>query len=338
MNIRYAVICERLRLRYGTGPVTTEEQLQATERSLGFPLPSMLRALYLQVRNGGRGIVYGLTLSGARPAPQAQDAVLSPGHEPVPATPLSALEKSKLKGGPPLSAALVEALQCYVGSYVSWDDDDAPEKEPSGFIQLGLGEPNLLLDGHTGYLYYAAGDEDSVNVSFCAPSVEDWLERVLDAPLHRIVQYFPHTELTALAQAEEHEAATEERRETLPDTVVLRRENLSDEPDPHDYRKGLVPLFASDVTIRQTDQQLERERHEVLRQLYSLMEVFEAEQEAGAGRSAGIEAFLEGLRSLLEADAHLATVTEKIKNGTSELYERHWSSSRLADKLRKLQE
>ena len=267
MNIRYAVICERLRLRHRTGSVTSEEQLQATEQGLGFPLPAMLRALYLQVRNGGRGTIPGLMLSGARSAPQPQDAALSPGHELSPATSLSTLEESKLKGGPPLSAALAEALQRYVGSYISWDEDDVPDEGPSEFVQLGLGETNLLLDGQTGYLYYATGDEDSVDVSFCAPSVEDWLERVLDASLELRVQYHPRTKLTAILQAEEHGSSRLERRETLPDTARLRIENLSDHgPDPMDRYKQLArwgsrPLFASDVTVRQTGYQLERERH-----------------------------------------------------------------------------
>src|SRR5260221_9938738 len=34
-------------------PPATEEQLLATERALGFPLPPLLRALYAQVANGG---------------------------------------------------------------------------------------------------------------------------------------------------------------------------------------------------------------------------------------------------------------------------------------------
>jgi hypothetical protein len=50
MNLRQAVICARLRAHGGTGTVTTEAQLQATEAILGFPLPEMLRAIYLAHR------------------------------------------------------------------------------------------------------------------------------------------------------------------------------------------------------------------------------------------------------------------------------------------------
>ncbi|HEX6478758.1 MAG TPA: SMI1/KNR4 family protein [Ktedonobacteraceae bacterium] len=41
-------------------PPATDEQLQATEEALGFPLPPLLRALYAQVANGGFGPGYGL--------------------------------------------------------------------------------------------------------------------------------------------------------------------------------------------------------------------------------------------------------------------------------------
>ena len=42
-------------------PPATEEQLQATEEALGFPLPPMLRALYTYVANGGFGPDFGIT-------------------------------------------------------------------------------------------------------------------------------------------------------------------------------------------------------------------------------------------------------------------------------------
>ena len=41
-------------------PPATEEQLLATEQSLGFPLPPLLRALYAQLANGGFGPGHGL--------------------------------------------------------------------------------------------------------------------------------------------------------------------------------------------------------------------------------------------------------------------------------------
>jgi len=41
-------------------PPATEDQLLATERALGFPLPPLLHALYAQVANGGFGFGYGL--------------------------------------------------------------------------------------------------------------------------------------------------------------------------------------------------------------------------------------------------------------------------------------
>src|SRR5579884_2490849 len=48
-------------LRFGfTFPPASEEQLQETERRIGFPLPAPLRALYTQVANGGFGPGLGL--------------------------------------------------------------------------------------------------------------------------------------------------------------------------------------------------------------------------------------------------------------------------------------
>jgi hypothetical protein len=41
-------------------PPATEEQLEATEGALGFPLPPLLRAVYTQIANGGFGPGYGL--------------------------------------------------------------------------------------------------------------------------------------------------------------------------------------------------------------------------------------------------------------------------------------
>jgi hypothetical protein len=79
---------------------------------------------------------------------------------------------------------------------------------------------------------------------------------------------------------------------------------------------------------------LERERHGLLRQLYSLMDLFEAGQEADAEHPSRMEKFLSGLLPLLETDVHLASVTEKISNGTSELYAKYWDPSNLEYKLR----
>ena len=45
-------------------PPATEEQIWTTEEALGIALPPMLRALYMQVANGGFGPAYGIT--GAR--------------------------------------------------------------------------------------------------------------------------------------------------------------------------------------------------------------------------------------------------------------------------------
>ncbi len=46
---------ENIPVPYIAYPPATEAQLQATEEALGFPLPSLLRALYKEVANGGVG-------------------------------------------------------------------------------------------------------------------------------------------------------------------------------------------------------------------------------------------------------------------------------------------
>src|SRR5258708_27179168 len=54
-------------LRFGFEyPPATEEQLLATEEALGFPLPPALRALYLQVANGGFGPGYDIDRKSTR--------------------------------------------------------------------------------------------------------------------------------------------------------------------------------------------------------------------------------------------------------------------------------
>ena len=40
---------------------------------------------------------------------------------------------------------------------------------------------NVLLDGRTGHIYYSFVYERWTDISFCAPSVQDWLERELDS-------------------------------------------------------------------------------------------------------------------------------------------------------------
>ena len=42
-------------------PPATEQQIKATEKQLGFPLPPLLRLLYTQIANGGFGPGYGIT-------------------------------------------------------------------------------------------------------------------------------------------------------------------------------------------------------------------------------------------------------------------------------------
>jgi hypothetical protein len=61
---RFHVLCQRLRACWtGQGiafdcPPATEEQVRLSEAQLGFPLPLLLRMIYLEVANCGNGLVW----------------------------------------------------------------------------------------------------------------------------------------------------------------------------------------------------------------------------------------------------------------------------------------
>jgi hypothetical protein len=326
VNLRYAVLCERLQLRatlfglHPPDPPTTEEQLDATEQALGFALSPMLRALYLEVGNGGSELFEkGYEFTGARPATAAlQAAALSKLGAP------SELEQTRIHAAWRLPNEIVAALRQQPGLYVRCDH------LPDGLVQLFHygGELILFLDGFTGYLYlrgekYTRGDEpleDDFNwhfLSFFAPSVEDWLERELDAIDEVKWSYFPKQELTTLLAEEQSVAnrlnSDEDQSEGMSleeearETHRLRRVNLGEDgqdPRVRPRHPHEVLMLNNSVTMAHIGWKLLQARHQLLRELYALMDV--ATEQAAADDRWGDEQVFAELRPLIEAEAHLA--------------------------------
>ncbi len=158
---------------YRTGfefPPATEEQLRATEESLGFPLPPMLRALYALVANGGFGPAYGIT--GARGGYYFGDDgryetvdMCTDSDPTVEYIDLAAYEK--IHGN-------AEKIELRPGMW------------PARFLHLcydGCGEDHFL-DGNSGRVYYVGcGSEEedgfTLLLSHEANSLEEWLENWL---------------------------------------------------------------------------------------------------------------------------------------------------------------
>lgn len=314
MNIRYAVLCARLRLRTRLYNRTwTDVQLREAEDCLGFSLPPMLRLLYTDVG----ALVLG---------PYALDW----------------LPKSASHSGWRLAPAVVNELQRRPGSYITLNASDG---DPGYFARLvtagTAGDSHVVLDGLTGHLYFEDFvDDDSYQLSFCALSTEDWLERELDASWHVRLRYRPDTELASVLKEEgihisdmtirtnaadqsvhsfelenNAEATTQDAQ---PATAQLRDENLTDDPNPQARGVGSVYSYRA---IKQAGWEIEQGRHHVLRQLYALMHVLEEEQIQARGQPIRAEIILQALHPLMAADAQLAPMVDEIQRGSSRLYD-----------------
>jgi hypothetical protein len=139
---------------------------------------------------------------------------------------------------------------------VTWGEDGLPAELPDGFVHLvygGGGFIGVMLDGHTGYVYFIDPDMDHIAVSFGAPSVEDWLERELDASRSVRSRYYPREKLATILAAEGQNmeelvqvprSVTQDTRldssdltpstlRTKQETARPRKENLgTEEPNP----------------------------------------------------------------------------------------------------------
>ena len=191
---RYRALLAQLRARdwsrsrFGLYPPATEEQLRLTEQGLGFSLPSALRALYIEVGNGGdifggecplNGVVGGFPGAEAWGDARTIDLTVS-------------------RSGWRLNQRVAAALQRYPGSYVQCDGC------PDRFVTIwDMYSISLDLDGWSG-LFYVRGCGDDVHshlvrqgltpppgsdhwymqtISFYASSAEEWIERMLNGGL-----------------------------------------------------------------------------------------------------------------------------------------------------------
>ena len=366
MNLREAVLCQRLRMRsreLGELHPATEEDVRAVEEQLGFRLPPMLRAVYLHVDNG-------LGLLGLHSLPRSQEGPsrdpwilgrqLGARHTPLesrsdaPATPDSA-DTTGAADNPAPRATLVEALRQHPGAYCSWGEDGFPDDLPDHWEYIASASDLwVLLDGDTGYLYYQVAGynpktgEDWSQISYCAPSVEDWLERELDASRAVWFRYYPHRKLADVLRDGAHGGVQIEElppddvspaagaaradlrwRRARGETRRLRVENLSDEgPDPVEQvaLSGIHYANPNALQMRHIGWKLEQARHQALRQLYRLMDIIESaaatsDTSDNTTREDWSEAVApEALGALIEADAQLAPITKQIPRGISPLY------------------
>jgi hypothetical protein len=161
--------------------------------------------------------------------------------------------------------------------------------------------------------------------------VEDWLERQLDATLKVQVRYYPHTPLTTLLETEQQtggEAAAPllpsagDPLEGKQETTRRRAENLGEAvPLPVELdATGRTQVLSAAERIYASGQDIQHTRHQLLRELYDLMGTLETEQAAAKGDSVEEQKFLAALAPLIEADAQLGYLAERIQRGLSDLH------------------
>lgn len=337
MKVRYRAICERIKARaqaqtwepnreFSMPPATTEE-LRTTEEALCFSLPPMLRTLYMDVANGGDNLIPGgpgypmVSAHSGRGPERGESGEVYVGH--------ASLDQCVSYSGWRLPRATREALRRQRGAFVRREDEEDGHELPDGFVYLAdMGcSVCLYFDGHTGELFF----EDSGCISYCAPTVEDWLERELDAPLSIRAAYLPHVELHAAITegaraSNDAESAVRPSPEEL--TRHLRMENLAnDEPSPPVHRY----VHAAEGRVRTVGWNIAQARYALLRQYYDLLTLIEHEASAAGGEPVGEERFITGLLPLITAEAHLANMTEDIQSGVGWLFEhnrRDWRTGR----------
>ena len=158
-------------------PPATDEQLQATEEVLGFPLPALLRALYAQVANGGFGPGYGLL--GAIGGGNEEGLLLTDTYQWMKADtqPIDLLTCERL-------ATPIEKTG---GSYNFISDLQTPIPRgywPESLLPLSHDGCAMFfyLDRQTGRIFYGA-DGDGTTLCLIATSLEDLLQRWMNDKL-----------------------------------------------------------------------------------------------------------------------------------------------------------
>lgn len=249
MGLSFGTICERMRAHavYTSNglqfPRATEEEIKACEERLGFPLPPMLRELYTTVGNGSDFFGPGYWFSTI-----TENSAKTPANYPV-------LGRIVGSGPRPFDDTTVESLRAHPGSYV------VCERTPTGFVEFAHIGCNVWahLDGLTGHVYirddhYEEGEFKGAAFSFCAYSLEEWLERWLATPPSKSSEgrYQPHYPLADLADEEDKRDKNAEDGEQTADSPARR--------------------FESPITSFRRRQRtgLERTRMEITRQIYDL--------------------------------------------------------------------
>lgn len=179
---------DRSKSQIGLYPPAKEEQLRLTEERLGFSLPSALRLLYQEVGNGGDNFGDGYPINGVVGGfPENEKDVTWACS--------FTIDQVVSRSGWRLNDRVAVALQRYPGAYIEC------EKAPDRFVQIAHSDCTMSveLDGWTGALYTGACGQsvqeywvglgftpppDSehahmTRISFLAPCVESWIERML---------------------------------------------------------------------------------------------------------------------------------------------------------------
>lgn len=158
-------------------PPATNEQLQATEEALGFPLPALLRALYVQVANGGFGPGYGLL--GAIGGENEHGWLLTDTYHGMKADtqPIDLLTCERL----------ATPIEHKGGFYRFLSDLEIPIPRgywPKSLLPLSHDGCGLFfyLDRQTGRIFFG-GDDDGSTLSLIATSLEHLLQRWMNDEL-----------------------------------------------------------------------------------------------------------------------------------------------------------
>ncbi len=261
MGLSFSTICARMRAHavyIGDGllfPRATEAEIQACEERLGFTLPAMLRELYMTVANGSDFFGSGYSFS------TISDKFVGHGSGyPV-------LGEIAGDGPRPFDDATVEALRAHPGAYVVCEDI------PSDLVAVVHTGCNVwaYLDGTTGHFYlrddhYEGGEFKGGAYSFCASSLEEWLERQLVAPPSMSSEggYQPHFPLDDFLADKKKDAKSGDddrpREQEADDASATNRSEPWFQTKVGRFRTRLLNA-------------LEQARAEITRQIYDLDEV-----------------------------------------------------------------
>lgn len=296
----YTSLCLRLRARalYASSgihyPPITQAQLESAEARLGFQLPPLLRELYTTVANGADFFGPGAWFHGVVDE-----------HERRPGIPT--IEGFVGDGPRPFDAETINILRAYPGSYVLC------EKEPASFVVLAHVGCGIFinLDGYTGHLYlredhYESGEAVGGVFSWCAQSVEEWVERTLalspcDSSEARYLPHYPLTAIEAGAANEDTDAAES----------AGEMESTSPTP-PEDEGSQSMSQFRAWRAARaqvanprkQLRLRLQRVREEIVRQIHHLDAISAYAQEVGSSLAQDIEQS-EAIQRLADAEAQI---------------------------------